>query len=147
MGFEDKIERQEVLAEVLQREECSNQHDVVQAMKKRGYAVTQPSISRDFQELGVVKVSGRYVIADVSANGQLGTNTSSSLVTTIEAVGPHLIVAKTTSGAASVVAAKIDRLDVDGLVGTVAGDDTIFLATKNRRAQQRVRQVLVTIGV
>ncbi len=62
----------------------------------------------------------------------------SDLIQRIEAVGPNLIVVKTKPGGAGIVADAVDRADLEGLVGTVAGDDTLFLATRGKRKQARI---------
>lgn len=142
--MEEKSKRQQVLVKLLESKAFSSQGDVVQAMKGAGFEVTQPSISRDFNELGIVKLAGRYVASNqIMDNARVGE--LSDMVAKIEAVGPHLVVVKTNVGAANLVAAAIDDLALDGLAGTVAGDDTVFIATKNSVAQRRVIHSIVQL--
>ena len=142
--MEEKPKRQQALVKLLESKAFSNQGDVVQAMKSAGFEVTQPSISRDFNELGIVKLAGRYVASNqIMENARVGE--LADMVAKIEAVGPHLVVVKTNVGAANLVAAAIDDLALDGLAGTVAGDDTVFIATKNSVAQRRVIHSIVQL--
>lgn len=102
-----------------------------------GYCVTQSSVSRDFRDLGVIKAGGRYVAVNHHAGRAAGIDLS-DLVTQADAAGPHLLVVKTPPGASNMVAWSLDAQEIVGLVGTVAGDDTLFVATANRDAQKRV---------
>ena len=119
---------------ILNHHDFSNQDDVVARMIKEGFDVTQSSISRDFKELGVTKLAGIYRIIS------LGTFQSSIklLIRETSAAGDNLLVVKTSSGGASAVAEAIDLEVVEGVVGTVAGDNTIFVATKDKKSQERV---------
>lgn len=116
----------------------SRQEMLVKELKKSGFKVTQSSISRDLQAIGALKVAGKYCLSiprpqKVTVRG---------LVKGIETAGPNLVVVKTDSGAANVVAAAFDGSDILGMVGTVAGDDTFFIATKNKIAQSKVLEAL-----
>ncbi len=137
--MEDKATRQHTLLQVLENKELSSQGAVVREMELAGFEVTQPSISRDFQELGIVKLGGRYkVIEDAQHTNGFG----GVLVNNVDTAGPNMVVIRTSAGAANMVALEIDNRGLKGVVGTVAGDDTLFVATKNRAAQTRLRAIL-----
>lgn len=137
--------RKQTLVELIQSEKLSNQAAVVAAMQKRGIPVTQPSISRDFKELGVVKAGGRYVVAsDLSAEITVSNEGSLDLIKTALAVGENLVVVKTRVAAGSIVASALDAKNYPGVVGTVAGDDTIFIAVENANFQQSLIEELVS---
>lgn len=132
----DKPTRQRALLGVLEKQTLGNQSEVVRAMRAAGYKVTQASISRDFRELGVVKVAGRYsaTLPPAPAHGE-------DLLTFVRSCslsGDSLVVLKSDPGAANMIASVIDRLGLTDVVGTLAGDDTIFVATSGRPAQRRV---------
>jgi len=133
-----RLYRHRELLDALREEHLTNQTEVVDAMRKRGFDVTQPSISRDFRELKIVKVGGRYVAAYESEPRANHTTDSKGLIAAVEPIGGHLVIVKTGVGAAGVVAAAIDRLSLEGIAGTVAGDDTIFIATRNKIAQGNI---------
>lgn len=134
---EDKLRRQSALRALLQKKAFRSQQAIVQEMKQLGFSVTQPSISRDFRDIGVIKARGRYT-------APAGTEVSerSATVRSMEAVGNNLVVVRTDTGAAGIIALEIDKLEIEGVVGTVAGDDTVFIATRNKRAQERVTLML-----
>lgn len=143
--MEDKQKRQEALVNLLSQNNFFSQADIVAAMQGRGFAVTQPSISRDFKELGVVKLSGRYIPAGSMASGE--SPQAAAMISSVAPAGPHMLVIRTKVGAASVVAAAIDDMELDGIVGTVAGDDTIFIATATKSAQASIASRLKLIAV
>lgn len=141
----DKAERQKELLNVLKAEVVRDQHDAVRIMCERGIEVTQPSISRDFRELGVVKIDGRYVAGGLALTGAAIRGKSSgleALVKSIDSVGVNLVVVKTEAGGANIIGAAVDAGNIAGVVGTVAGDDTVFIATRNSQAQKLLRRYL-----
>jgi len=111
----------------------------VRLLKKEGYDATQSSISRDLRDLGVLKASGRYVLAPdevTRANGDFGT--LAQFVRQLRRAGPAITVLRTTIGAAQSVAVAIDRAEWPEVAGTLSGDDTIFIATASARAQDEL---------
>jgi transcriptional regulator of arginine metabolism len=142
MSAKEKTSRQEALLELLRAEPFSSQHEVALALERLGYEVTQASVSRDFTELGISKIAGRYMARDE----QSGYADFSSLILETETASTSLVVIKTPPGAANMVAARLDSIVIPGVVGTIAGDDTIFVATKGRSAQSRLKALLGTRG-
>lgn len=124
-------ERLSRLLELLKTRRFSSHQALLAALETQGVLSTQASLSRDLHRLGVQKVHGVYQLEAPGAE------------ILIEPAGPHLLVLKTTPGAASAMAAEIDRLSLEGLVGTVAGDDTIFIATKDLKAQNQIHRALL----
>jgi transcriptional regulator of arginine metabolism len=124
-----KKARQQKILEIISARGISTQRGLASELARRGISTTQSSISRDIRELGLVKVNGYYAAPTaVLAEG--------SPVLALETAGDHIIVAKTETGQAQPVALKIDQAKFDEVVGTVAGDDTIFIAVKNQAAQR-----------
>ena len=139
--MEERHRRQSTLLELLASRPLSTQGEVVSAMVASGFDLTQPSISRDFRELGIAKVGGRY--QQLAEQVGLAPVTSfPPLLISVEVAGPHMIVLRTSPGGANAVAAAVDAEALPGVVGTVAGDDTIFLALRSRAAQRRAVQWL-----
>jgi transcriptional regulator of arginine metabolism len=113
-------------------------------MRREGVHVTQASVSRDIRELGLVKLSGRYVSAARALAGRTRgeaddapRNVELGLITGAEPIGANLIVVKTHVGAASSVALVLDHELGNVVAGTIAGDDTVFVAVRSRSDQGR----------
>jgi len=131
--------RRSAIVRILRGGVVRKQHDLVHLLKREGYEVTQSSISRDLRDLGVLKASGRYVMPPdeiTRANGDF--DTLAQFVRQIRPAGPCLIVVRTTIGAAQSVAVAIDKAEWPEAVGTISGDDTIFIATDDQRSQARL---------
>jgi transcriptional regulator of arginine metabolism len=130
--------RRRAIVELLRRSRVASQDELRARLEERGFEATQSSISRDLRDLGVAKAGGRYVLPD-----EIGPETRDDLaeaavfVRDARPAGPYLTVVTTTIGAAQTVAIALDRAGFPELVGTVAGDDTIFAATANAAAQRR----------
>ena len=139
-------DRRNALVRLLASGLVRKQQDLVRLLRKEGYVATQSSISRDLREIGVLKARGRYALPPqdvVRANGNF--NTLAQFVREIRRAGPCLTVVRTSTGAAQSVAVAIDKAQWPEVVGTLSGDDTIFIATGNLRAQSgivsRLREV------
>ncbi|TLY66935.1 MAG: hypothetical protein E6K45_06635 [Gammaproteobacteria bacterium] len=134
-----QIERRGAIVRLLRAGPVRRQADLVRLLKKEGYDATQSSISRDLRDLGVLKASGRYVLAPdevTRANGDFGT--LAQFVRQLRRAGPAITVLRTTVGAAQSVAVAIDRAEWPEVAGTLSGDDTIFIATASARAQDEL---------
>jgi transcriptional regulator of arginine metabolism len=129
----NKRERHEKLLEIIGSKRIGGQHQLRQELKRLGIRATQATISRDLVELGVVKVKNTYRIP-VLVSRRVPTGE----ILEIDSAGENLIVVKTPPGQASMTALAIDRLQIPGIVGTVAGDDTFFVATKSHTEQKMV---------
>jgi transcriptional regulator of arginine metabolism len=132
-------DRRDAIVRVLQEGVVRKQEDLVRLLKNEGHEVTQSSVSRDLRDMGVIKVSGRYVLPPeevARANGDFGM--LAQFVRGLKRAGPSLTVLKTTIGAAQSVAVAIDKAEWPEVAGTISGDDTIFIATANSRAQDEL---------
>jgi transcriptional regulator of arginine metabolism len=115
------------------------QSDLVGLLKKEGFEVTQSSVSRDMRELGVLKAQGRYLPpADEVSRAQGSFSAIERFVREIKTAGPSITVIRTSVGAAGSVAVAIDRANWPEIVGSIQGDDTIFIATQDGDAQTRL---------
>ncbi|HYO63921.1 MAG TPA: hypothetical protein VER08_09850 [Pyrinomonadaceae bacterium] len=126
----DKETRQDKIRNLIRARRIGTQQELAEWLERAGVPATQSSVSRDLEELGIVKRHGRYVLPQaargVSPHGLLN----------LEAAGDCIVVAKCESGLASAVAVEIDNSDIPEVVGTIAGDDTIFIAVEQSKAQR-----------
>ena len=128
-----KSERHNLILELVSDRPIRRQSELARELRNRGFDVTQASISRDLDELGIVKMNGQY------ARAELGTPDSNLFgVKALDPAGDNLIVVRCSSGLASAAAVRIDGEDIKGIVGTIAGDDTIFVAVADRHDQKIV---------
>ena len=133
--------RRTAIVRLLRSSSVRRQQELVRLLKREGHAVTQSSVSRDLRELGVLKHSDGYVLpdsAEISARTQDKFSAVAQFVREVRTAGPSITIVKTTIGSAGSVAAAIDKAGWSDVAGTVSGDDTIFIATADSRAQSRV---------
>lgn len=140
-------ERERVLLEIVDEQPIATQSALVQALERRGFEITQATVSRDIRRLGLVKVrnangSSRYARAGAApppppASRRVLQSTLREFATDFE-VGGGLFAIKTHSGCANAVGNAIDEAEVPGVVATLAGDDTIFVLTRNASDRSRV---------
>ncbi|MBS0375870.1 MAG: arginine repressor [Proteobacteria bacterium] len=131
-------DRREALKRIIRDGVVGRQAELVRLLKRAGYPVTQSSVSRDLRDLGVAKVGDRYVLPEDAAAPVAGLAAVAGFVQDAAPAGPHLTVIRTTIGSAQSVALAIDRARWPEIVGTISGDDTIFVATASERAQRAV---------
>ncbi|HEU4596536.1 MAG TPA: hypothetical protein VFS10_15475 [Pyrinomonadaceae bacterium] len=126
----DKEKRQRTILNLIRAKRIGTQQDLTAQLRRAGVVATQSSVSRDLVELGVVKLNGHYTLpaapVGAAAQGLLSLDTA----------GDCLVVAKCEPGLASAVAVQIDRAALAEIVGTLAGEDTIFIAVAERKAQR-----------
>lgn len=150
-----KTSRMEALKMLISSQELGSQEEVLQALAKEGYTVTQATLSRDLKQLKVAKaasMNGRYVYVlpnetmykrvpnPRSAREMLMT----SGFTSINFSG-NMIVINTRPGYASSIAYNIDNSDIPQILGTIAGDDTIFLVKKEGTREKDIIDLLAEI--
>lgn len=127
-----KTKRHNIIVELIKTKEVGTQEELLELLKESGYDVTQATISRDIRELNLIKVNvgnkQKYAII------QKDENVSDKYVRVLKEgfismlPSGNLIVLKTVTGMAMAVATAIDALEVNEIVGCIAGDDTIFIA-------------------
>lgn len=134
-------ERRALIREILGAEVIGTQRELVRRLRERGVAATQSSVSRDVRELGLVRVGGRWVLAEASRLPERHTPRLlqvAGYITEVAPAGPYVVVVKTPAGLAASVALALDEARWAEVVGTVAGDDTFFIAVPGRQQQARV---------
>jgi transcriptional regulator of arginine metabolism len=133
-GTVSKEARQQAIGELLDESPVRTQAELIERLGGRSITVDQSTLSRDFAELDVRKRRGRYVRSDAEEPNTFEIDNSVA-VKWFATCGPHQIVIKTEIGQAQPVAIQIEREDEPTIVAVLAGDDTLFLATKTRRTQ------------
>ena len=135
-----KTNRQKKILEIVNRYNIETQDDLIDRLMVEGFAVTQATISRDIRELQLNKVltgKGNYrYVAPKKEDMVAGIKFTAALVDSIISVeyAQNIVVIKTYPGLANAVASGIDNLAIAEVLGCVAGDDTIFVATQNEGA-------------
>lgn len=104
---------------LLKKHRIAEQAELLTLLRREGIDFTQSTLSRHFRRLSVVKLDGRYQ--------QVGASGVAAPALSLEAAPPNLLVAKTGPGLASALALQLDQAEIEGVVGTVAGDDTIII--------------------
>lgn len=131
----NKRERQQTILSLIQAKPIGTQEDLRVLLERAGIPATQSSVSRDLEELGIVKQHGRYTLP--RANG-----TPARGLLSLDQAGDSLVIARTLPGLASAVAVDIDAAAMPEVVGTIAGEDTIFIAVRDAKAQRAtIKQV------
>lgn len=140
----DRRQRHLKILEFIGTRAIRTQEELAEALAQEGWSVTQSSVSRDIAALRLVKVNGAYqrpvVVARPADDPDL-RRIAEALIG-VESAGEALVVLRTPPGEASRVAAALDRLSWAGVVGTIAGDDTIFIAVRDAAAQRAVLREL-----
>jgi transcriptional regulator of arginine metabolism len=140
--------RQEKILEIIRSQEVETQEELAEELKNRGIHVTQATVSRDIKELNLIKIlshNGKYKYAQVSQNRN--TNISalatifSNTAISVERVDKMLVI-KTISASASLAAEAIDSFNLEGIAGTLAGDNTIFIAVRTDEKAEELLQEL-----
>ena len=126
-----KKDRQDLILKLIRTGHIGRQDVLAEKLGQEGCQVTQASVSRDLEELGIVKSNGFYELPKVtSVTMEFGLRS-------LDTAGANMIVGKCDSGLASAITVRIDASHIEEIVGTIAGDDTIFIAVKDS-AQQAV---------
>jgi transcriptional regulator of arginine metabolism len=140
-----KTERQAELLKLVGSNAVKTQTQLSALLKKAGIACTQVSVSRDIRELGLVKRDGHYVVPeDQGETPSLKAlqEAVKGFIRQAETVGDNMVVVKTLPATAHSIALLLDRVDWQGLKGTIAGDDTVFVAVKDKHTGTKVAQQL-----
>ena len=125
----NKRGRQQKILDLIRAKPIGTQEDLRALLERTGVPATQSSVSRDLEELGVVKQHGHYTLPRANGNGARG-------LLSLDHAGDNLIIASTVPGHASPVAVEIDAAAMSEVVGTIAGEDTIFIAVRDAKSQK-----------
>lgn len=139
---QNQLDRRDAIRRLLESGPVANQQWLVDALSEQGLEATQSSVSRDLRELGAVKTASGYELLADAAVASRGIDEVAAMIRAARPAGAHLLVITTAVGAAQRVALELDRSGWPEIVGTVAGDDTIFVATSSADRQRVLRSRL-----
>ena len=146
-----KTERQRAMLEIVEKRPVRTQDEIADELIRRGFNVTQATVSRDIRELGLVRASqhqgARYVPSGADTQpspARLGGALRDHLID-VEFVG-NLGVLHTRSSTAPLVAAALDSASLPDVVGTVAGDDTVIVVARSQSGGQRLAKHLLGVA-
>jgi len=132
-----KFQRHNAILELIEKEPIDTQELLLLKLQKRGFAVTQATVSRDIKELHLVKVStgGQYRYASGKQEVEHGTearlrNIFRESILSVDFAG-NMVVLKTLTGVAMAATAALDAMKIEDIVGSLAGDDTVFLVMRS----------------
>ena len=145
--------RQRAIRDLVEQRPIRTQQELASALRERGFRTTQATISRDVAELGLIKVvrdgtpayalPPRLIEAETSGEDRLRTLLADLPVELREA--GLLLVLRTLPGSAHAIAAALDRARWPEAAGSIAGDDTVFVAVPDRASLQRLRRRLLRL--
>lgn len=143
-----KQKRQAMILAIIEQYDIETQDELQEKLAEAGFKTTQATISRDIREINLTKVA----VAGGRQKYTLGKQTNHESIESYRKVlsagilsmvpAENLIVIKTVSGMAMAVAAALDNVEINGLLGSIAGDDTIFLAVRSRDMTDTVMKVI-----
>ncbi len=146
-----KSKRQNKILDLIENNEVETQEDLVALLNEAGFKVTQATISRDIKELQLIKVqssSGAYKYAvnkkNKSNDLDIMMRIFKDTVLSVD-VAMNLVIIKTLSGSANAAAEVVDSMHYPGVVGTLAGDNTIFIATTSEQTAEEISERLLKI--
>ena len=148
-----KKQRQSRIIRIINEQNIETQAYLVEARMASGIAVTQATVSRDIKELGIVKVmtgKGTKKYVTLSHSGEEAAGRMRRVFT--EAVisvnrSNAFVIMKTLPGMAQGAASALDSMYLDEIIGTLAGDDTIFITTCNSEITEKLRAKLVSLSI
>ena len=150
-GRQNIKERRGEIIRIISEGPVSTQTELLRRLKEAGYRITQATVSRDIRELGLVKTAGPgggFIYkspekAEGSSEGPLDPLFGKSVVHADHA--GNMVVVRTDAGLAQAVCAAIDRNSWEGILGTIAGDDTVFAVAANEEQAEAMVQKLKEI--
>lgn len=150
--MKEKNSRLEALRLIISSQQMGNQDELLNALQAEGFSLTQATLSRDLKQLKVAKaatMSGKYVYVLPNESMYKRVSTPSSVREMMQIPGfvsinfsGNMGVIKTRPGYASAIAWNIDRSNIPQILGTIAGDDNIFIVIKEGSSKQEVINLL-----
>ena len=143
----NKNKRKEKILEIVSKTEVNTQEELISVLQSQGLTVTQATVSRDIKELGLVKIAGkvkkyRYARPEDTRSDVSGQiDRLRSVVVSCESA-QNIVVLKTLAGNGNSIAVIIDGAKPEGVVGTLAGDDTVMIVAKDNDKAVEIRDEL-----
>lgn len=139
-----KGNRQNAILEIIDSNNVETQEELAKHLFDRGFKVTQATISRDIKELHLIKIQDekgfyRYAVNEIVpiVNTERLLRVFRETVVNVQSAG-NIIVVNTLSGSANAAAEVLDNMSIDGVIGSIAGDNTIFIVVKDNAAAHAV---------
>src|SRR6185312_2039411 len=139
----NKSFRQGQILKVIRSKDIYTQDELARELQALGIAATQVTLSRDIRELGLAKTANGYRRLPVEAPGPMLEDRVTELLQDIR-IAQNQVVLKTSPGSANALAVVLDGAELEEVVGTLAGDDTVLIITPDNDAAQRLRQKLIS---
>lgn len=147
-----KLGRQNAILEIISEKDIETQNQLMQELAARGVKSTQATLSRDIKDMRLVKELGpsgnyRYVVAAKTETTDLDMRLKKILRESLVSydVAQNLLVIRTLPGLASAACSAFDSMEIENLVGTLAGDDTAFLAMRDKESAVKLYHEIETI--
>jgi transcriptional regulator of arginine metabolism len=140
----NKSFRQGQILKIIRSKEIYTQDELARELGSQGIQTTQVTLSRDMRELGLVKTAEGYRQFSAEPSGPELADVVDEYLQDIR-VAQNLVVLKTSPGNANTLAVSLDREEMNEIVGTVAGDDTVLVISPDNEAADRLRQQLLQI--
>ncbi len=137
-------DRRAVIRELLETHQVASQAELLELLSGRGFETTQPVLSRDLRKLKVAKREGFYQLVQEGERVTPLENLQ-ALLRGAKPAGDHLVVVFTEPGAASAIARGLESEDLPGLVGTIAGDDTVFAAVDSKASGTALKNRVISL--
>lgn len=139
-----KYTRHKKILEIIENKEIETQEELSDELREQGLNVTQATVSRDIKELRLIKIlanNGKYRYATLNSQNNVLSSRLVKIfknsIVSIDYAG-NILVMKTLTGSAQAAAAAIDAAGLEEVVGTIAGDDTIFLVIKDINKMEEI---------
>lgn len=147
-----KKNRHEAILSLIARQDIGTQEELMQKLNDLGYKVTQATVSRDIKYLKLIKTpvaSGQYKYSYVNSESEDFSGKYYSIlshsVTSVDYAG-NMAVVKCYAGMANAACAAMDNLEMENIVGTLAGDDTIFVLCRNEESAENFKNYIEKIS-
>lgn len=140
-----KTQRHTAILDLIQRECVRTQEDLLEHLKALGFDTTQATVSRDIRDLKIVKVADgrggyRYSASLATSDSDLASKLNTIFTEAVHRVdcACNIVVLKTYAGMGSGVGAAVDAMHLNGVVGTLAGDDTLLIVARNNEFAEEI---------
>jgi len=144
-----KSQRHAAILDLIQKESVRTQEELLDHLKQLGFDTTQATVSRDIRDLKIVKAAdgngGYKYSAALSVNdGDFASKLNTIFTEAVYRVDSacNMVVIKTYAGMGSAAGAAVDAMNMDGVVGTLAGDDTMFIVARTNEAAEEISKQL-----
>jgi transcriptional regulator of arginine metabolism len=140
----NKSFRQGQILQIIRGKEIYTQEELARELGQRGIQTTQVTLSRDIREIGLVKTADGYRPLQAEKGGPALADVVDEYMQDIR-VAQNLVVVRTSPGNANSLAIAIDREELDEVVGTLAGDDTVLVITQDAQTADKFRQMMLDL--